>query len=134
MMKQRKVWKMAAALALSGAILMLEGCSGMGSLGLPTRPDQQFAVACTNYDMALVGVTALGQAGVIGKPVIDQTILASHQFTPICEQKTPPTDMVQVTQQLTNAVTSGVLAEGLAYIKKNPQALTKLAAPAPAAK
>ena len=119
MSKQRMVWKGALALALAGLALTLDACSGIPTL----TPQQQYAMACTNYDMALVGVTALGQAGVIGKPVIDQTILASHQFTPICSQPTPPANMVQVTQELTNAVTSGVLQEGLQYVKKNPTVL-----------
>ena len=114
--------------------ISLSGCGTTAGLNMfgqkPPTQLQQYAMACTSYDMALQGVTMLGAMGVIQKPVIDQTILASHQFTPICEQTTPPANLAAVTQQLTNAVTSGVLQEGLQYMKTHP---LPVAAPAPVA-
>ncbi len=129
----KKLYLVAAA-ALAASSLMLDGCSTTGGLNLgikPLTPTQQFTLACGTYDLGLQGAVALGQQGLIPKPALDQTILASHQFTPICEQKTPPANMIELTQQLTNAVTSGVLAEGLQYMKK-VQAAAPAPAPAPA--
>ncbi len=125
----KRIVKRVAFLALAAGSMALTGCAGLSGLQLkPLTPTQQFAMACTNYDLALQGAILLGNVGVANKIQVDQAILVSHQFTPICEQGTPPANMVQVTQQLTNAVTSGVLQEGLQYVQKNPQAL-KVAPP-----
>lgn len=114
---------MVATAALTG--LVFSGCMAVSGLSgtKPLTPLQQYVAACTSYDMALQGVTLLGETGKIQKPVIDQMILASHQFTPICLQPNPPANMTDVTKQITNALTNGVLQEGLQYMKTHPTAL-----------
>ena len=103
------------------AVAALQGCStapmNAANPNGPTQVQTTFLGTCTSYEAAISAVPLLYQAGKINKATVDQVILVSHQFTPACLQKTPPANAAALTKQMTDALTSGVLAEALQYSK-----------------
>ncbi len=103
------------------ATLVMQGCStapmNAANPNGPTQAQVAFLGVCTSYETAISAVPMLKSAGKINQATVDQVILASHQFTPACLQKTPPANAAALTQQMTNALASGVLAEALNYSK-----------------
>ena len=68
----------------------------------------------TGYRPALQTVTALGKAGLLPKSAIPQINLMDQNISPLCESKTPPTNLTAATSQITAAVTKLGIDEALA--------------------
>ena len=71
----------------------------------------------TGYRPALQTVTALGKAGLLPKSAIPQINLMDQNISPLCESKTPPSNITAATSQITAAVTELGIDEALAVAK-----------------
>jgi len=93
------------------------GTAATGTAASTISAQAAYYNACfgpTGYRPALQTVTELGKAGLLPKSAIPQINLMDQNISPLCEPKTPPSNITAATSQITAAVTKLGIDEALA--------------------
>ena len=103
---------------LAAGTLALAGCATPPS---PKQTEVAFLAGCSSYGVALTGAVQLRQMGKLNQVQISNLNTVMQQITPLCTQKTIPSNPVLATQQISQALTTSVLQAGAAYIQSQQQ-------------
>ena len=100
--------------------VLLASMISLGAAGCAMTPTQnatQVALyqACGSLYLAQTGAQALRSLNKLTVPQIQQLTIAQKTLVPLCNPNSIPTDPNAAAQQITQAVTTGVLAMGLQY-------------------
>lgn len=87
--------------------------------GCAANPQNQTQVnlyqACSSLYLAQTGAQALRDQNKLTVQQIQQLTVAQKTLVPLCNPQTMPTNPTAAAQQITQAVTTGVLAMGIQY-------------------
>ena len=104
--------------------VFLVGCLALGAAGCAMTPTQgtnqnpgqlPLYQACGSYFLAQTGAEALRGMNKLTVLQIQELTIAMKKLTPLCNPATQPKDTTAAVQEITKALTNGVLAMGLQY-------------------
>ena len=100
--------------------VLLASILSLGAAGCAMTPTQNptqvtLYQACGSLYLAQTGAQALRSLNKLSVPEIQQLTIAQKTLVPLCNPNSIPADPNAAAQQITQAVTTGVLSMGLQY-------------------